>query len=109
MKAKWFFLGPLALVAIAALVALGGEIVKLLWNWLLPPLFGWKTIGFWQALGLLVLCRILFGRLGGRGPRGPRVDLRLTPDERDRMRRRWRERWGLGGESERDPGAGTSL
>src|SRR5215470_8156667 len=95
MRAKWFFLGPLALVAIAAFVALGAEIVRLLWNWLLPPLFGWHTIGFWQALGILVLCRILFGRIGP-GRSGPRLDLRLTPEERERMRRRWRERWGFG-------------
>ena len=38
--------------------------VRLLWNWLLPSLFGWRLITFWQALGILVLCRILFGGLG---------------------------------------------
>ena len=32
-----------------------------LWNWLTPPLFGFRTITFWQALGLLAFCRILFG------------------------------------------------
>jgi len=35
--------------------------VMLLWNWLMPPLFGLMTISFWQALGIIVLCRILFG------------------------------------------------
>jgi hypothetical protein len=35
-----------------------------LWNWLLPPLFGWRQITFWQALGILALCRILFGGFG---------------------------------------------
>jgi RNA polymerase sigma factor (sigma-70 family) len=43
----------------------GGTIVRLLWNWLLPPLFGWPEVTFWQALGLLALCRILFGGFGG--------------------------------------------
>ena len=48
-------------------IALGGEVVRLLWNWLLPPLFGWAQITFWQALGLLALCRILFGGFGLHG------------------------------------------
>ena len=32
-------------------VAVFGSLVMLLWNWLVPPLFGWSPIGFWQALG----------------------------------------------------------
>ena len=78
MKKQWFFLIPPAFVAF---VALFGELVMHLWNWLLPSLFGWHPIGFWQALGLLVLCRILFGGFGGHGP------------GRSRMQRRWAERW----------------
>ena len=38
-----------------------------LWNWLLPMLFGWRLITFWQAVALLALCRILFGGVSGRG------------------------------------------
>ena len=60
---KWIFVvGPLALVGF---VAAGGEIVMHLWNWLLPTLCGWQQINFWQSLGILALCRILFGRWGG--------------------------------------------
>ena len=62
-------------------IAIGGEVVKQLWNWLLPPLFGWRQITFWQALGILALCRILFGGFGGRG------------SGRSNFRRRLRERW----------------
>ncbi len=40
--------------------------VLLLWNWLMPAIFGLGVITFWQALGLLVLAKILFG--GGHGP-----------------------------------------
>ena len=47
-----------------AAVALFGWVVMSLWNWLIPGLTGWHTLGFPQALGLLVLCRILFGRFG---------------------------------------------
>ena len=83
-------------------VALGGFIVLQLWNGLLPAIFGWREITFWQALGLLVLCRILFGGLGGHG-RGPRFGRRmrerwdhLTPEERERFRARMHARWGDG-------------
>lgn len=36
-------------------------VVMLLWNWLMPLLFGLTLITFWQALGLLVLSKVLFG------------------------------------------------
>ncbi len=45
------------LIAIVA-VAVFGFVVKGLWNWLTPALFGWHAITFWQAIGLLVLCKI---------------------------------------------------
>ena len=42
-----------------------GYLVMLLWNWLMPELFGLNTVGYAQALGLLVLCKMLFGSFGG--------------------------------------------
>ena len=104
---KLILFAPLAIVAMTAFAFLGGEIVKLLWNWLLPPLFGWRLITFWQALGVLVLCRILFGRIGGRGYGGGGMRRRMqermeercanaTPEEREKFRQRMRERWGFG-------------
>ena len=63
-KKKLILLAPLAILALLLFIALGGEIVQHLWNWLLPPLFGWRLITFWQALGMLALCRILFGGFG---------------------------------------------
>lgn len=45
--------------------ALFGWLVMVLWNWLMPELFGLQTISFWQAVGLLLLCKILFGGIGG--------------------------------------------
>jgi hypothetical protein len=69
---RWYYIVPAALVAaplfIALFVLAGGGIVMLLWNWLLPPLFDWPAITLWQGFGLLVLCRILFGGFGERGP-----------------------------------------
>lgn len=98
-KRKWIFVvAPLALVIF---IAIGGELVRLLWNWLLPLLFGWRQITFWQALGLLALCRILFGGLGLRGsPRrtmGRRMAERwaqMTPEEREKFRQSFRGRCG---------------
>lgn len=70
----------IALMAIAAF-ALFSVVVMWLWNWLAPPIFGWHSITFLQALGLLVLSKILFG--GFRGGWG----------HRRRWHRRMRERW----------------
>jgi hypothetical protein len=67
--------------------------VMWLWNWLMPPLFGLHLISFWQALGLLVLSKILFG--GFRGRPGFAMHWRqrmmerweqMTPEERDKFR-----------------------
>ena len=114
MKAKkMLFVLPAILLGIVIVTFIGGEIVRLLWNWLLPPLFGWPQITFWQALALLVLCRILVGGGGRFGRRhwggsrkfGDRIADRiadrvgerlesLTPEERERFRQRVREKWG---------------
>jgi hypothetical protein len=119
MRRKWIFLAPLAILGLLLFIAAGGAIVMLLWNYLLPPLFGWREIAFWQALGLLALSRILFGGLGihrGYGRHSPirhriadrmadRVAERwerMTPEERERFRQRVRDRCGF------DPSAGES-
>ena len=102
---------PVAMLGMLLLVFIGGEIVMRLWNWLLPALFGWRLITFWQALALLVLCRILFGGWHGHGAgrTGMRRRMRermeermiarwenMTPEERERFRQRMRERPGCG-------------
>ena len=100
MRRKWFLI-PLAILAIPLFILIGGEIVMHLWNWLLPPLFGWRQLTFWQALGLLALCRILFGHHGWRGPGRSNFRRRvqehcgnMTPEERERFRETVRARWG---------------
>ena len=105
MSRRWkmIFIAPLAILGMVAFIAIGGEIVLHLWNWLLPPLFGWRLITFWQALGILVLCRVLFGGFGrhgsGRSTFRRRMKERcehMTPEERERFRQRMRARWGTG-------------
>jgi len=83
------WIAPLAILGMAVFITVGGLIVRLLWNSLLPPLFGWHAITFWQALGLLVLCRILFGGLGvhGSGRSGIRSPARADPRSGWRRRR----------------------
>ena len=99
-KWKWFWMAPLAILAMILFVWLGGQIVMYLWNWLVPSLIGWHQITFWQALGLLVLCRILFGRLFSHGG-GPRSHFRnrmrdrwdnMAPEEREKLRDAFRAR-----------------
>ena len=45
---------------IAIFIVLLGYPVMLLWNWLMPELFSLPVITFWQAIGLNLLCTILF-------------------------------------------------
>lgn len=108
MKKKWIFvLAPIALVVFVGVI---GEVVMHLWNWLLPALFGWRQVTFWQALGLVLLCRILFGGFGGHRPDRSEARRRLrehweqrrlgehwgqmTPEEREKLRQNLRARCG---------------
>lgn len=63
MKKKMIFI-PFFFIGIVALLIWG---LMHLWNWLVPDVFGWSTITYWQAAGLLVLSKILFGGFGGGG------------------------------------------
>lgn len=47
------------------LFLLANYVLMRLWNWLMPELFGLPTIGYWKALGILVLAKIIFGFGGG--------------------------------------------
>ena len=76
------------LFAVVALT-LVSAVVMGLWNWLMPAVFGWRVITFWQALGLLALSRLLFGRFGG-------------PVGRMHWRHRMTERWNQMTPEERD-------
>lgn len=101
MRKRMIWIAPLAILGMVVFAWIGGELVMHLWNWLLPTLFGWRLITFWQALGLLALCRILFGGFGLRGG-GPRSNIRrrmaerwehMTPEEREKYRQSFRGRW----------------
>ena len=80
-------------VLVAAVVL--GFVVKGLWNALMPDLFGWHLITFWQAIGLLLLSKLLFGGFhrhggGGRNQWRRRMKERwehMSPEERERFRK----------------------
>jgi hypothetical protein len=78
-----------------------------LWNWLIPALFSGPVITFWQALGLLLLSKIIFGfggggkRWGGHYRRGGHWKQHyyqhkmsgMTPEDRERFKRKMWEKW----------------
>ena len=77
-----------------------GSIVMLLWNALMPVIFHLPLISFWQALGLLILTKILFsGFRGGPRSRWKRDSLKegwanMTPEEREKFKQKWGRRCG---------------
>jgi len=89
---------------IIAGVLIFGAIVMLLWNAILPPVTHVNELTYWQAVGLLVLCRILFGgfrgRPGGFGPPGPwrhgppwrQKWMNMTDDEKAKFKEEWKRR-----------------
>lgn len=78
-------------------IAVFSFVVMGLWNWLMPALFGWHLITFWQALGLLILSKIIFGGFRG-GPQRHWYWRRrmmerwehMTPEEREKFRQAMR-------------------
>jgi len=98
-----FFFFPLIPIAAALLF---GLIVMLLWNSILPQVLNVSALTYWQAVGLLVLCRILFGSFFRGGPGyGPPGSWRgrsmwwskwqnMGEEEKAKLREQWRNRCG---------------
>ena len=99
---RWSVKGLAVLAAVAAVVAVLSFVVMLLWNSLVPAQFRGPPLQYWQALGLLLLSRILFGGLRGRGGWHGHWRQRmwrerwesLTPEERARLREQFQGRCG---------------
>ena len=93
-----FFLPVVALIATAL-----GFVVMYLWNWILPEVAHAGRLNFWQAIGLLVLCRILFGNFnksgGGGGFREKAHNMRakwhsMNEEERAKFKEEYKRRCG---------------
>lgn len=67
--------------------AVFGFITMELWNALLPQIFGWTRITFWQALGLIILSRILFGGFHRHSGHRDQCNRRM----KHRMKERWEQ------------------
>ncbi len=98
----------LAFVALGLLaVFLIGFVTMSLWNWLVPVLFNGPFITFWQALGLLLLSKILFWGFGGKRHchgHDPKAGdhwktkfynkfSSMTPEERSALKEKMKEKW----------------
>src|SRR5689334_1919888 len=114
MKGKWI----LKCIGFAALTVLGifafGYVFMMLWNCLMPDLFGFHVITFWQGVGLLVLGKMLFGgfrsKWGGRGcgyghcghggrggywkNRWEEKMMNMSPEEREKFKQKMKEKCG---------------
>ena len=105
-RRKIFYKNPfkfmLIPIGVAAILMLVSYVVMQLWNNLLPAILHVSTITFWQAMGIFVLCKILFGfgKGGGFGNRGNwfmrrRMEEkfeRMTPEERERFKQKMNDR-----------------
>lgn len=106
MKKLWVLKG---VAMAAAFIFIGGFAVMSLWNWLIPSIFGLTTITWVQALGLLVLSKILFGGFRGGGGWGggcggnrqhfwkqkmaERME-KMTDEEKEHFKAKMKNRWG---------------
>jgi Ca2+/H+ antiporter, TMEM165/GDT1 family len=100
---KFWFLIPFAILGFAALFT---WVVYALWNGVLVEVVAVKAITYWQALGLLLLAKILFGgfpcrggggHCGGSHWRGRMMAKKwesLSPEDREKMREEMRHRFG---------------
>jgi Ca2+/H+ antiporter, TMEM165/GDT1 family len=110
MKRRWIFKGMKFVLFVALAAAVLSFVIMSLWNWLMPELFGLHPIRFWQALGLLLLSKILFG--GFRGGRAPHWRWRarmmerwaqMSPEEREKFREGMKGRCGAFGPRTAEP------
>ncbi|KQS33589.1 hypothetical protein [Dyadobacter sp. Leaf189] len=84
------FLFPVFALLAALLL---GAAVKFLWNATLPLLLDVNEINYWQAVALLVLCRILFGNFGRPGGGGPPRWGRWNRENGPSRFGEWRNKW----------------
>jgi hypothetical protein len=97
-------------------IALVGWITMSLWNWLIPDLFHGPVLTFWQALGLLVLSKILFWSFAKKHhnhsshwkPYWKEKWTAMSPEDRERFKQKMKEKWCYRGETSSTKDSGTS-
>jgi hypothetical protein len=83
----------LGVVGAALFALVFGWLVMILWNWLMPSLFHLGEVGYWQAFGIVILAKLLFGSIGGRGPGGGRHRVPWKGNHREGRHNRDNWRW----------------
>ncbi|QQS27525.1 MAG: hypothetical protein IPM47_11495 [Sphingobacteriales bacterium] len=86
-------------------IVLAGFLTSWLWNAILPDVLGVSKISFFQALGILLLSRLLFGRFGRhrgfyekRNHIHPKAAMmrekwaNMSEEERENFKQQWKER-----------------
>ncbi len=134
MKRFWFLRGIKIFFFIILVVSVVGFVVMSLWNWLVPALFNGPLINFCQALGLLILCKILFGgfhkkdhhcpNCGGKSGWGGHWNkskgnwkqmlqdkmkakmANMTPEEKEKFKRKFGNRCGIFDNEEKESAGG---
>lgn len=104
MKKFWIKKGIMFLGCFIGFALLAGWVVMALWNAILPAVLSVKSITFLQALGILLLSKILFGGFKGgfsnRGRANFKMKLQekfgnMTPEEKEKFQSEWRSRCGV--------------
>ncbi len=96
-KRRRFYFIPVIIISV---ILVSGWVVMLLWNAILPSLIHAGTITYAKALGLLILCKILFGSFRPGPPRGFRKGgphwrsklMDLSQEEREKFKKEWHNR-----------------
>ncbi|MBL7773043.1 MAG: hypothetical protein JNM95_09290 [Chitinophagaceae bacterium] len=89
---------PLLILIPITLLALLPYLIMVLWNRLVTDIFHLRAIHYWEALGLFILGRILFGNFGfnkhGHKPSGhfKKHFMNMSDEERSRFRAEWKRR-----------------
>lgn len=117
MRGKFRKIKLLFIPIVIAAIFLFGAIVMGLWNAILPAVIGVKAISLWQALGILILSKILFGGFRGEW-RGRHGNVRwmemkekfsnMSPEEKEKFKSEWKNRcatWKMRGQENTSAGA----
>ena len=98
-KENWNRKKPFLFILIPIGIGLLVWVVMFLWNAILPDVIGVSTISYWQALGIFVLSKILFGGFkGGPSKRGRFRNkptdkfMEMTDDQKASFKSEWRSR-----------------
>lgn len=101
MKKYWLKKVALFSLCFVAFVLVVGWVVMALWNAVLPAVAGFKEINFVQAIGILLLSKILFGgfhgKFGNRGNEDLKMKLKekfgnMSPEEKENFKAEWKSR-----------------